>query len=216
MYYPFIFRTYTSVLLAILIVLLAIIVVGIVGGWFVYKKAGREGWAAIIPIYTTYILYEITWGNGILGLIYVALAVIGALGWPIISLLCTLMVVALNIFTFYKLAKAFGEGIPFTVGLVLLSPIFMLILGLSANKYQGVPQDGYTYDDLKAKVSAHMNSSTPANGTPGTAGSSYQSNTDTTAAHKNEASSAQPDAQEATETVKDQPSVQPEEKKSQE
>lgn len=36
-------------------------------------------------------------------------------------------------------------------GLVLVSPIFNMILGLGNYQYLGIPQDGYSYDQLKVK-----------------------------------------------------------------
>lgn len=214
MYYPFILGTYVSGLLIYLVIVLAFLAAGIVGGWLVYKKAGKEGWAAIIPVYTSYVLYEITWGNGVLGLIYVGLVVIGALDWPIIGSLCLLVGAVLKIVTAYKLAKSFGKGIPFTIGLALLSPIFLLILGLSKDTYKGVPQDGYTYDDLKSKISAHMNSDAPANDSarPDSTSNSSQTDTDSSTEHEDAAPSTQPDAEEATENADTQSATQPEEK----
>lgn len=78
--------------------------------------------------------------------------VLGLLGF--IPLLGTLLVIAgvvINVITQYKKAVAFGQGIGFTIGLVLVSPIFNMILGLGNYQYLGIPQDGYSYDQLKVK-----------------------------------------------------------------
>lgn len=98
--------------------------------------------------------------------------------------------------------------------LALLSPIFLLILGLSKDKYKGVPQDGYTYDDLKSKISAHMNSDAPANDSarPDSTSNSSQTDTDSSIEHEDAAPSTQPDAEEATENADTQSATQPEEK----
>ena len=37
----------------------------------------------------------------------------------------------------YKLSKAFGHGVGFTVGLFFLRPIFLLILGFGGSVYLG-------------------------------------------------------------------------------
>ena len=29
-----------------------------------FKKAGKHGWAALVPFYNSYVLMEIAWGNG--------------------------------------------------------------------------------------------------------------------------------------------------------
>ena len=36
-----------------------------------------------------------------------------------------------------KLARAFGRGIGFAIGLIFLQPIFMLILGFGSDRYYG-------------------------------------------------------------------------------
>ena len=32
--------------------------------WIIFRKAGKPGWAAIVPFYNLYVLFEITWGSG--------------------------------------------------------------------------------------------------------------------------------------------------------
>ena len=39
-------------------------VAGIVACWLLFKKAGKPGWASIVPFYNVYTLFEITWGSG--------------------------------------------------------------------------------------------------------------------------------------------------------
>lgn len=49
---------------------------------------------------------------------------------PIVGLIVAIVV-------FYDLAKSFGHGVGFTIGLVLLSWIFLLILWLGRSRYLG-------------------------------------------------------------------------------
>ena len=44
----------------------------------------------------------------------------------------------------HDLAKAFGKGIGFSIGLALVSPIFIAILGFGDAVYQGRPSENYT------------------------------------------------------------------------
>lgn len=37
----------------------------------------------------------------------------------------------------YRLARAFGHGVPFALGLILFQPLFIMILGFGASAYQG-------------------------------------------------------------------------------
>ena len=48
-----------GVVLIVLIVLL-LIVVEIVAKWKLFKKAGRNGWESLIPIYSSWVLVEIS------------------------------------------------------------------------------------------------------------------------------------------------------------
>src|SRR5919202_6391513 len=74
--------------------------------WRIFAKAGQPGWASLIPIYNTVKLLQIT----------------GRSGWWTLGL----FVPFLNFFVFirlvFELAGAFGRGIAFGFGLLLLSP----------------------------------------------------------------------------------------------
>lgn len=58
-----------SISVGYMIVCLAIIVVSLVGMWKVFVKAGKPGWAAIVPFYNVYCLCEMSFGNGLLFLL---------------------------------------------------------------------------------------------------------------------------------------------------
>lgn len=114
----------------------------VVAYWKIFTKAGEEGWKSIIPIYNSYVQYRITWdvkffwisiGLGIAG------TVLGFFGdiMGMLGNLCLFGSWVIGIAGLYKLAKAYGYGVGFTVGLVLLNPIFLLILGLGNSEYQG-------------------------------------------------------------------------------
>ena len=87
--------------------------------WKIFKKAGKNGWEAIVPLYNAYTLFEITWGNGWYFLL-IFTSIIPFLGW----IACIVIV----IMTMVKLAKAFGKDGGFVVGLIFLDIIFMAIL----------------------------------------------------------------------------------------
>ncbi len=90
--------------------------------WKVFTKAGVAGWKSIIPVYNTYILTKITYGNGWLFLLLIV---------PIVGFVFSIML-------YIKLAKAFGKGTGFGIGLWLLSLIFLSILAFDSSEYQGV------------------------------------------------------------------------------
>ncbi|HEU4326964.1 MAG TPA: DUF5684 domain-containing protein [Roseiflexaceae bacterium] len=101
---------------------LVIAVIVIAGLWKVFTKAGQPGWAAIIPIYNYYILLKIA----------------GKPGWWLLLLIIPFVNFVIMILTMIDLAKAFGKGTGFALGLIFLSPIFIPLLGFGDAKYIGI------------------------------------------------------------------------------
>ena len=58
----------------------------------------------------------------------------------IISVVLSIAAAILGIVFYVKLAKAYGKGGGFAVGLLFLNPIFLLILGLGKSEYVGVQE----------------------------------------------------------------------------
>lgn len=129
-----------SVLLIAALIALAVGIVCIVAEWKIFKKADEHGWAAIVPFYNSYVLAKITWGNGWIFVLPYVTTVLSVIV-PSLSWLWFILTVAYSVITCWKLAKAFGHGMGFAVGLFFLSVIFMPILGFGSSQYTGVPQD---------------------------------------------------------------------------
>lgn len=111
-----------GILAFVYILALAVSIFTIVCNWKVFKKAGKKGWEAIVPIYNTIVLLEIT--N--LPMWYIALFFI-----PVGNIIVMFLI-------YIELAKKFGQSAGFGVGLVFLNPIFMAILAFNKNYvYQG-------------------------------------------------------------------------------
>jgi hypothetical protein len=107
--------------LLILVIQLAIFVLIVAGFWKVFTKAGQSGWAAIIPIYNIFILCKIVgrpWW------------------WVILCFIPLINLIALAVLSM-DVAKSFGKGVLFAVGLFFLGPIFYCILGFGSAQYQG-------------------------------------------------------------------------------
>jgi hypothetical protein len=106
------------------LIYLAIIILSIAGLWKTFAKAGQPGWAAIIPIYNVVVMLRIG-------------------GQPLWFLVLFLIPLA-NIFaafaTMFGIARAFGKGVGFGVGLTLLGFIFFPILGFGDARFVGAPQ----------------------------------------------------------------------------
>lgn len=113
-----------GVLIVYYLFFLAFMVLVLVGYWKIFTKAGKPGWACLIPFYSQYCQFEIAWGNG----------------WLFLLTLIPCVNFVVMIIYSIKLAKAFGQGTGFGLGLFFLSPIFSLILGFGNAQYIG-PQE---------------------------------------------------------------------------
>lgn len=103
--------------------IIAWVVLTIVAEWKIFKKAGKDGWKALIPVYNAYTLLQILNME------------------PMLCFLTLLpganfmLAIVMNV----KLAKSFGKGTGFAIGLILLEPIFEMILGFGDAKYKQLP-----------------------------------------------------------------------------
>lgn len=91
--------------------------------WKLFKKAGYQGWESLVPIYSAYVLSDIVFGNGL----YFLICFIPVVGWiyPLVL--------------YFKLAEVYNKSSAFGLGLVFLSPIFLLLLAFDSNLYYSGP-----------------------------------------------------------------------------
>lgn len=109
-------------------------VLEVIAMWRIFEKAGEAGWKALIPIYNLYILCKIVNFNWWL-LLGFLIFLVPIFGWVIGWAFGGLYIVILKFVIDYDLAKSFGKGLLFTLGLFFFAPIFYLILGLGSAKY---------------------------------------------------------------------------------
>ena len=105
----------------VMIISLLIGLMLIVAMWKVFTKAGQPGWASLIPIFNIYIWCKI----------------VGRPGWWVILMLIPFVNFIVAIILCIDLAKSFGQGVGFGIGIILLSIIFLPILGFGSAQYQG-------------------------------------------------------------------------------
>jgi len=103
------------------VVYLAIIILILAGLWKTFTKAGQPGWAVFIPIYNVYILCKIA----------------GRPGWWLLLFFVPIVSIVIGIIVSIDIAKSFGKGAGFGVGLALLGIVFYPILGFGSAEYQG-------------------------------------------------------------------------------
>ena len=109
------------------IVSIVILLVFVAGMWMMFQKADKPGWYSLIPILNTIALVNMA----------------GKPAWWVILLIVPVVSFFVYIILMLELAKAFGQGVLFAIGMMLLSPIFFCILGFGGATYTrpntGVP-----------------------------------------------------------------------------
>jgi uncharacterized protein DUF5684 len=105
-----------------LLIWLALMVAVIVGCWKVLEKAGQPGWGVLIPIFNAYLLIKVARRPG----------------WWLLLLFVPLVNVIVAIIITIDVAKNFGKGIGFALGLIFLGFIFYPILGFGDAQYRPV------------------------------------------------------------------------------
>ena len=93
----------------------------LVSFWVIFTKAGKPGWASLIPIYNYMVMLEI----------------VGRPLWWIVLVLIPLVNIVITIIVALDTAKSFGKGAGFGIGLWLLSFIFYPLLAFGDAKYAG-------------------------------------------------------------------------------
>ncbi len=126
--------TYTSSgsggggLLVLLLFDLVLYVVFALGMYGTFQKAGQPGWAAFVPIYNFIIMLKVA-GRPVAWAWFLLLAIIPFIG--------SIALLVIGIIVLNDVSKSFGHGAGFTVGLVLLGPIFWYVLWLGKSQYRG-------------------------------------------------------------------------------
>ena len=98
-----------------------LIVATISAQWRLFKKAGKPGWASIVPIYNLIVQCQIA----------------GAPGWWVIMFFVPIANIVFLIMLLDRFVKSFGKDSGFTVGMIFLRSIFSIILGYGNAKYLG-------------------------------------------------------------------------------
>ena len=152
-------------ILTLCLFIFAGLILTVVGEWKVFKKAGKNGWEALIPYYNTWVLCEIADSKWWFFLIIIAGSLLS--GSSIGGLLGLAALVA-TYFVNYNIARKFGkEPVGFAFGLTLLPFIFYPILGMGDATYKNVKVSEYgpvsekqvekAKEDIKTKTSTNNN-----------------------------------------------------------
>jgi len=105
-----------------IVLYIAIIVLMLASYWKVFTKAGKPGWAILIPIYNIIVMLEIggkPWW------------------WLLLIMFVPIANVVMAIWMINMISLSFGKSTGFTIGLLLLPIIFWPILAFGDATYQG-------------------------------------------------------------------------------
>lgn len=89
--------------------------------WKIFEKAGKPGWAAIIPIYNVIVVLEI----------------VGRPIWWVLLYFIPGVSFIISIIVAIDVSKSFGHGTLYGFGLAFLSFIFWPILAFGSDTYRG-------------------------------------------------------------------------------
>ena len=118
-----------------MLLVVALYVITAIGLWKMYVKAGRPGWAAIIPVYNWWVWIEIIerprWW------FWVLVASVLLSWFPIVSMVLGVAMFVLYLLACLDMAKRFGQGAGYGIGLWLLPFVFAPILGFGSARFEG-------------------------------------------------------------------------------
>ena len=143
-------------------------IVRIIAWWRIYSKAGEGGWKVLIPIYNAYVGYKICWAGiafWIYVLLNVLSTMFFYFAYPLDQFFAaadsleeliamiqnpanTVFAIIAAVFSFvalvwhlvqtYKMAKVFGHGFGYFLGLLFFPTIFACVLGFGSSEYVGL------------------------------------------------------------------------------
>ena len=139
---PFMFTMALGTSVLLLLFAVGLLVVSIVSNWCVFTKAGEPGWKIFIPVYGNYISYRIA---GVSRYFWISLLLSFAVGLTdgpngqatLLSSLFSLGASAVEVWMCINLARSFGKGIAFGLGLAFLPVVFYPILAFGPAEYIG-------------------------------------------------------------------------------
>jgi hypothetical protein len=109
---PWVIAAIVAVQLGLLLLLLA-------SWWRIFEKAGKPGWAAIVPIYNA----------------LVALKIAGKPMWWLVLMIIPLVGLVVGLIVLAAIAKRFGKGFGFVLGMLFVPPIFYPLLAWGDAQY---------------------------------------------------------------------------------
>lgn len=113
---------FVGVMIAVYVVIMILTVILIISQWKLFAKAGKPGWASIVPIYNFIVMLEI----------------VGRPVWWVALLFVPFVNIVIEIMLILDLAKAYGKSSGYGVLMLLFPYIMFPVLAFSKDtKYVG-------------------------------------------------------------------------------
>ncbi len=120
-----------AVVIFLALIVIAVAVVYLIALWKIFKKAGKNGWEAIVPFYNQWILVEIAGLNWWWFLIMISGTIVSLLSIPGLSAVCSLANLVAMFFVNYNLAKKFHKEVGTAILMTIFSAIMYPVVGFS-------------------------------------------------------------------------------------
>ena len=101
------------------LIMIGLLIFFVAGCWKTFTKAGKPGWACLIPIYNVFVLMDIA----------------GRPAWWVLLMFVPFVNFFVALVVMMDIAKNFGKGAGFGFGLFFLGFIFYPILGFGDAEY---------------------------------------------------------------------------------
>ncbi len=110
---------FAGIFMFVMFIVLIFYLINIIFQWKVFVKAGKPGWAALIPIYNVIVMFEIA----------------GLPAWNVVLLFVPLLNVYILVKSYINLSKNFGKPGVFALGLIFVPIVFWGILAFDSSVY---------------------------------------------------------------------------------
>lgn len=116
--------------LFILFISVALIVISVIAGWKLFKKAGKHGWEAIVPFYNSFVYVEISGLDWWWFLLMLAPNIVSIVNDDL-SGIASLVSLFATFNCFYNIAKKFKKDTAVSVCAGIFNFVFLLIFAFS-------------------------------------------------------------------------------------
>ncbi len=150
--------SYYSMGLTVIVVYIVIIgfaIAQLIAWCNIFKKVDYPWERLFVPIYGQYAQYKLAdcggifWLEAIVGILGVIIA--SSTGSQALMLIVMLILAVFECIYSFRLAKVFGHGAGFAIGLILFRPIFIMILGFGSSYYEDGLYSEAEADDIQQR-----------------------------------------------------------------